>query len=52
MQFAAVCEAMRQGFEETLSLTFKPAQLSPSELRRAAVLIREQFANDEWTNQR
>ena len=52
VQFAAVCAAMRQGFEDTLALTFKPAQLSPGELRRAAVLIREQFANDEWTNQR
>ena len=37
VQFAAVCAAMRQGFEETLALTFKPAQLSPGELRRAAV---------------
>ena len=52
VQFAAVSVAMRQGFEATLALTFKPAQLSPSEMRRAAVLIREQFANDEWTNQR
>lgn len=52
VQFAAVCAAMRQGFAETLALTFKPAPLSPGELRRAAVLIRAQFANDEWTNQR
>jgi lipoyl(octanoyl) transferase len=52
VQFAFVCAAMRQGFEETLALTLKQAQLAPSELRRAARLIREQFANDEWTNQR
>jgi lipoate-protein ligase A len=52
VQFAAVCAAMRQGFEETLALTLKPAQLSPAELRRAAILIRKQFANDEWTDQR
>jgi lipoate-protein ligase A len=52
VQFNAVCAAMRQGFEEILALTFRPAQLSSSELRRAAMLIREQFANDEWTNQR
>jgi lipoate-protein ligase A len=52
VQFAAVCAAIRQGFEETLALTLKPAQLSAAELRRAAVLIREQFASDEWTNQR
>lgn len=47
MQFAAVSAAMRQGFEATLALTFKLAQLSPAEMRRAAVLIREQFANDK-----
>lgn len=52
VQFAAVCAAMRQGFESTLALTFKPAPLTPGELRRASVLIREQFANDDWTNQR
>jgi lipoate-protein ligase A len=52
VQFAAVCAAMRQGFEETLALSFKPSSLSPDELRRAAVLIREQFAGDEWTKQR
>jgi lipoate-protein ligase A len=52
VQFAAVCAAMRQGFEETLALACKPGLLTPGELRRAAVLIREQFANDEWTNQR
>jgi lipoate-protein ligase A len=52
VQFTAVCAAMCHGFAETLALTLKPAPLSSSELRRAAVLIREQFANDEWTNQR
>jgi lipoate-protein ligase A len=52
VQFSAVCAAMRQGFEETLALTFKLAPLTSGELRRAAVLIREQFAGDAWTNQR
>lgn len=52
VQFGRVCEAMRQGFEQTLQLSFKPAQLTPAELRRASILIREQFANPEWTNQR
>jgi lipoate-protein ligase A len=52
VQFSAVCSAMRQGFEEVLALTFKPSQLTAGELRRAAVLIREQFADDAWTNQR
>lgn len=52
VQFGAVCTAMRQGFEETLALTCKPGPLKAGELRRAAQLIREQFANDEWTNGR
>jgi lipoate-protein ligase A len=52
VQFETVCRAMAAGFEDTLALTFKPAPLSSGELRRAAVLIREQFANDAWTNQR
>lgn len=50
--FAAVCAAMRQGFEQTLALTFRLSPLTPAELRRSAVLIREQFANPEWTNYR
>jgi lipoate-protein ligase A len=52
VQFAAVCRAMAAGFEDTLNLTLKPAPFTSGELRRAAVLIREQFANDAWTNQR
>ncbi len=52
VQYAAVCAAMRQGFEETLALSFKPSSLAPGELRRAAALIREQFAAEEWTRQR
>mgnify|MGYP000973933235 FL=1 len=52
VQFEAVCAAMRAGFEETLALTCKPGPLTAGELRRAAVLIRQQFAADEWTNAR
>jgi lipoate-protein ligase A len=52
VQFGAVTAAMRQGFEETLALTCKPGPLAPGEMRRAAQLIREQFADDTWTNQR
>lgn len=52
VQFGAVAASMRQGFEATLTLTCKPGPLTSSELRRAAALIREQFANDEWTNAR
>jgi lipoate-protein ligase A len=47
--FASVCAAMRQGFEQSLNLQFKVSQLTPAELRRTAVLIREQFANPAWT---
>jgi len=50
--FAAVCAAMRQGFEQTLALTFRLSPLTPAELRRSAVLIREQFANPAWTDYR
>jgi lipoate-protein ligase A len=52
VQFGAVCTAMRQGFETTLALTCKPGPMAAGEMRRAAALIREQFANDEWTNAR
>jgi lipoate-protein ligase A len=52
VQFEAVAAAMRRGFEETLALTCKPGPLTAGELRRAAALIREQFADDAWTNQR
>jgi lipoate-protein ligase A len=52
VQFGAVCAAMRGGFEETLALTCKPGPLTSAELRRSAQLIREQFAADEWTNER
>ena len=40
---------MRQGFEQSLNLQFKVSQLTSAELRRTAVLIREQFANPAWT---
>ena len=50
--FAAVSAAMRQGFEQSLALTFKPGPLSAAEVRRSAELIRQQFASETWTNQR
>jgi lipoate-protein ligase A len=50
--FARVSAAMRRGFEETLALTFDLGVPTPAELRRTAELIREQYANDEWTRQR
>lgn len=47
--FEAVATALAQGFAETLNLTLRPGSVSATELRTAARLIREQYANDEWT---
>ena len=52
LRFENVAEALLHGFSTTLNLTFKRATLSPAEPRRAAVLIRERFANPVWTEQR
>jgi lipoate-protein ligase A len=52
VQFSHVAAAMADGFATTLNLNFKAAQPAPAELRRAAQLIREQFANPEWTRHR
>lgn len=47
--FEAVAAALAHGFAETLNLTLRPGPISAAELRAAARLIREQYANDEWT---
>jgi lipoate-protein ligase A len=52
VQFEHVAAALCRGFSATLGLSLKPAQPSPSELRRAAELIRLQFADPAWTNHR
>lgn len=52
VQFEHVAEAMAEGFGATLNLRFKHTQPEPEELRRTAVVIRETFANPEWTNHR
>ncbi|HMN30335.1 MAG TPA: biotin/lipoate A/B protein ligase family protein [Caldilineaceae bacterium] len=49
IQFQPVARALAQGFATTLNLHFKPGSLSAYELREAARLIREQYANPEWT---
>jgi lipoate-protein ligase A len=48
LDFKHVAQAIIQGFSELLNLDFKPGQPSAAELRRAAELIREQYANPEW----
>ena len=52
LKFEAVGKAVLSGFGDLLNLDFKPGQPSPAELRRAAALIREQYANPEWINHR
>ena len=47
----AAC-TLKQGFEQVLNLQFKPGQLTPQEARRTAELLREQYANPEWTQVR
>ena len=41
-----------EGFGAELQLAFESAQPTSSEVRRAALLIREQFASPDWTNNR
>lgn len=52
LAYTHVCTAMQKGFAETLNLEFHAGQLKAEELRRSAQLIREQYANSDWTNQR
>ena len=48
LDFKHVAQAIIEGFSELLNLTFKPSQPSAAELRHAAELIRQQYANPEW----
>jgi len=50
VEFTEVAAVLSDSFEQVLNLTLKPSTLTPDELRRSAVLIREQFANLTWTN--
>jgi lipoate-protein ligase A len=50
VSYARVCAAMQRGFEQTLALNFKVGPLAAAEVRRSALLIREQFASPSWTN--
>lgn len=50
--FERVAQALADGFQTTLNLRFSPAPPSPDEIRRAGILIREQFANPAWTEAR
>lgn len=50
VQFDAVWPALCKGFEQILSLRFKQSTLTAGEMRRAAELIRQQYANPDWIN--
>lgn len=49
VQFPTVVQALINGFARTLNLTLKPSVLSSFEIRNAALLVRTQFANQDWT---
>jgi lipoate-protein ligase A len=50
--FEYVASKIVGGFGDELQLSFDRAQPKSSEVRRAALLIREQFASPDWTNNR
>ncbi len=43
-------EAFKTAFEETLELNFETGHLSGTELKRAAELVKDKYANPAWTN--
>ena len=52
VSFQHVAQVLAEGFAEALNLELIPGALTPGELRRAGELIREKFANPEWTESR
>lgn len=52
LAFDRVAQAMVQGFATTLNLAFQRGAPTTNELQTAAQLIREQYANAEWTASR
>jgi lipoyl(octanoyl) transferase len=50
--FDRVAQAMMQGFATTLTLSFQRSIPTAQELQTAAQLIREQYANADWTASR
>ncbi len=49
VQFGNVVHALVNGFAATLNVTLKQGQLTSAEIQHAALLIRTQYANPEWT---
>lgn len=52
IRFETVAQSLVQGFQSQLQLRFTQATLSAGEIRQAARLVRERFANPEWTHRR
>jgi lipoate-protein ligase A len=52
LRFDQVAQAMMQGFAATLNLSFQRGAPTAGELQSAAQLIREQYANADWTKSR
>ena len=52
LRFEHVAQAMMQGFATTLNITFQRDAPTAGELQTAAQLIREQYANADWTASR
>lgn len=52
LRFEHVAQAMMQGFATTLNITFQRGAPTAGELQTAAQLIREQYANADWTASR
>lgn len=50
LAFDAVAQAMAAGFAQVLNLDLVPGELTAVEIRRVSQLIRERFANAEWTH--
>lgn len=50
--FEHVAATLAAAFGAALDVTLRPGTLMPGELRRSAVLIREQFADAAWTQYR
>jgi lipoate-protein ligase A len=52
LSFEHVAATLAAAFSTALEVTLRPGTLTPGELRRSAVLIREQFGDDHWTHYR
>jgi lipoate-protein ligase A len=52
LSWEMVAESFQQSFSQTLNLDLRPSELSPSERSRTEELVREKYANPEWTRRK